>query len=254
MVEPGEGRDAEIPSHVWPKRGGLAIWSDFSEQRHVIARVSPNSPLRVLGDQQRFFRVAIPPNDVQGYVLRDAVGPSREEAARLAKMELDEASTNVDSEAWIPVDETQPYASFGRRAAGYVIDTAIAVAVGYVGGILLLAALLPATYTQSERDTASLQASLAMGIILVAYQWIANAYGGTAGKWIVGIRLVADDTGMAPGLRRSGIRYLMSIVSNLAFGLGYYAAAWNSENKTWHDRGAGTAVVPRNRARRRSTA
>jgi uncharacterized RDD family membrane protein YckC len=230
-------------TYVWPKRGGVAIWSHLNESRELIARVGLASPLRVLADHERYYQVAIPPDDATGFVLKDAVAASREEAARSAQAEVDQASAYVDSEEWTPAHEQQPYASFGPRAVGFLLDWAGNLVVALAATLVLYPLLLPDDYTQSELDSARLRVTLTVTVLLVLYRWIADSYGGTLGKRIVGIRLIADTTGEVPGLRRGGIRLLASVLSGLCLWLGY---VMDQNGKTWHDRTAGTSVVPNN--------
>ena len=231
---------------VWPKRDGVAIWSQLDESRELIARVGLASPLRLLADHERYYRVAVPPNDVTGYVLKDAVAETREEAARSARAEIDQASAYVDSEEWTPAKEQPSHASFGRRAVGFLLDWAGNLAVAFAAPLVLYPLLLPDPDTQSELDSARLTVTLTVTALLVAYRWIADSFGGTLGKRLVGIRVIADATGDAPGLRRGGIRFLVSILSGLCLWLGY---VMDQKGKTWHDRTAGTSVVPRRNAK-----
>jgi|CXWL01.1.fsa_nt_gi uncharacterized RDD family membrane protein YckC len=247
-MEPDETTNtSSVPTHVWPKHGGLAVWSQISEQRELIARVAVDAPLRVLAEHERYYEVAFPPHEAPGFVLKDAVAQSREEAVRRAQAEAEQASAYVDAEEWTPGAERQPYASFGRRAVGFLLDWAGNLVVALAATLVLYTLLLPDYYTQNELDSARLKVSLTVAALLVPYLWISDSYGGTLGKRIVGIRVIADATGEAPGLRRGGIRFLMSILSRLCLWLGY---VMDQNGKTWHDRAAGTIVVPRRNAKK----
>lgn len=80
------------------------------------------------------------------------------------------------------------------------------------------------------------------------YDWLMVAYnnGQTVGKIALRIKVARPDGSFVDsGVAAS--RAAMEIVSGLALGLGYLWAAWDPENKTWHDMVADTRVfrVPR---------
>ena len=70
----------------------------------------------------------------------------------------------------------------------------------------------------------------------------ATGSGGTPAMRGIGLRSV-DAAGHPPGWRRGLKRTAASWLSAAALGLGYLAAAWHPEKRTWHDRIAGTWVV-----------
>lgn len=129
---------------------------------------------------------------------------------------------------------TGDLADFWVRLAAYVVDWVIVMfsiplmlsfwsgaSVSVYGLVLVLLPFLPS-----------------------AYFWIGNSLGGTAGKRVTGLAVV-DEAGHAPGLARGLVRYLVSIASGLALGLGYLWMIWDAEKQTWHDKAAGTYVVRR---------
>jgi uncharacterized RDD family membrane protein YckC len=134
-------------------------------------------------------------------------------------------------------------ASFGIRLGGFVIDVIIGYAISFA---LALAVLLMAYDSEQTTDEfESLQgAATLIGIVGVyTYRWVFDSLGGTLGKRIVGLRLIDDNTGEAPGFGSGLIRTFISFFSGIPLALGYLWAAWDDETKTWHDKAAGTSVV-----------
>jgi uncharacterized RDD family membrane protein YckC len=76
------------------------------------------------------------------------------------------------------------------------------------------------------------------------YYVVGYSLGGTLGALAVGLR-IETEAGEQPGYWRGLVRWFMSILSFLAFGLGYLCATWDPKKRTWHDMAAGTLVVKR---------
>lgn len=68
--------------------------------------------------------------------------------------------------------------------------------------------------------------------------------GQTVGKKALGIRVIDFATGGPIGNGRAFIRYIGRIVSGLVIYLGYLWMLWDPEKQTWHDKMAGSVVVP----------
>jgi uncharacterized RDD family membrane protein YckC len=121
-------------------------------------------------------------------------------------------------------------AGFGSRLGGLLID-----------GLVLL---VPNLIVQS---TSSLVASWIMGVaIRLAYEvyFIASPSGQTVGMRALGIRAIDAQTGGRVDYGRAFVRVLMSYVSGIPCALGYLWMLWDPERQTWHDKVAGTYVVP----------
>ena len=86
----------------------------------------------------------------------------------------------------------------------------------------------------------------ALVISLGYYTYFHGKTGQTPGDAVMSIRVVdfRDGTGEPIGYGRALGRALMSIVSALVFLLGYLWMLWDSEKQTWHDKVAGSVVVP----------
>ena len=123
-----------------------------------------------------------------------------------------------------------PRAGFWLRFAGALID-AILLAIVTVP---LQLAVEPALYYAI---------SLPIGI---AYYTLleGGAKGQTVGKMAVGVRVYDLANGGSIGYGRAFIRYIGRIVSSLPLGLGYFWMLWDKEKQTWHDKFAGSVVVP----------
>jgi uncharacterized RDD family membrane protein YckC len=73
---------------------------------------------------------------------------------------------------------------------------------------------------------------------------IGSPRGQTVGAMALKIRVVSLATGGPIGYARSVIRYVVSIFSGLVVFLGYFWMLWDREKQTWHDKAAGSVVVP----------
>jgi uncharacterized RDD family membrane protein YckC len=85
---------------------------------------------------------------------------------------------------------------------------------------------------------------LAFLLLIVAYYIALEALGGTAGKRLLGLRII-DAAGRPPGLRASVIRNALRIVDSLPVGyvLGALLVATSAERTRLGDRLAGTRVI-----------
>ena len=125
-----------------------------------------------------------------------------------------------------------PRAGFWRRFGAYLID---AILLGIPYGILI--AIAPD----------------AVGVIYVLWLILQIAYyvvleggpkGQTVGKMALGIRVYDLKQGGPIGYGRGFIRWIGRIPSGLLLLLGYFWMLWDKENQTWHDKFAGSVVVP----------
>lgn len=56
---------------------------------------------------------------------------------------------------------------------------------------------------------------------------------------------VVDDTGKPPDWKRSGIRFLASLLSAAALGLGFWISLFRKDRACWHDQVSGTRLLRR---------
>jgi len=68
--------------------------------------------------------------------------------------------------------------------------------------------------------------------------------GQTFGKMVCGIRVFDLARGGPIGYGRAFIRYISRLLSLVVFLLGYFWMLWDKEKQTWHDKFAGSVVVP----------
>ena len=123
-----------------------------------------------------------------------------------------------------------PRASFFRRLGAALLD---GILVGVVTGVL--EAII-------GRGIGSLVA-IVVGIAYYAYLE-GSASGQTMGKKALGIRVYDLRHGGPIGFSRGVIRYFARILSTIPLLLGYFWMLWDGEKQTWHDKLAGSVVVP----------
>jgi uncharacterized RDD family membrane protein YckC len=74
------------------------------------------------------------------------------------------------------------------------------------------------------------------------YDWLTTGlFGATAGKWVLGLRVV-DNEGRRIGILRAGVRSLGKVLSTIPLGFGYLFAAITVSRQTFHDFLAETRV------------
>jgi uncharacterized RDD family membrane protein YckC len=127
-------------------------------------------------------------------------------------------------------DPSGPRASFFRRLGAALLD---GILLGIVTGVI--EAIV-------GRNLGGL-VSLAIGIAYYGYLE-GGETGQTLGKKALGIRVLDLRGGGSIGFSRGVIRYFARILSALPIFLGYFWMLWDSENQTWHDKLAGSVVVP----------
>ena len=67
--------------------------------------------------------------------------------------------------------------------------------------------------------------------------------GATAGKRIVGLRVVDAQTGGPIGFGRAAVRRVVYVLGGLILYFGWLWMFTNSRRQTWHDKAAGSLVV-----------
>jgi uncharacterized RDD family membrane protein YckC len=134
---------------------------------------------------------------------------------------LDQESSSIPSER----------SGFWRRFAAALID---GLAVGVATTIL--------------RVILGFAAGEGIGILLAFgyYTYFHGRTGQTPGDAVMSIRVIdfRDRTGQPIGYGRAFVRCLVSIVSGFVILLGYLWMLWDGEKQTWHDKAAGSVVVP----------
>ncbi len=128
-------------------------------------------------------------------------------------------------------------ARFSDRFLAYLIDT-LPFSVGAAATVAVLLGPL------AKAPTLKLLASVAVAwlSLICVYQFIGNLNGGTIGKRLLGLRVVARGGGL-PGFFPSLIRVLVWLIGSTAGSFGFLVALCNRENRTLHDYASGTVVV-----------
>ena len=123
-------------------------------------------------------------------------------------------------------------AGFWRRFAAALVD---GVLLGIVSAILV-----GVTSATTGRAVGGL-----VGLVYFVFLE-GSASGQTIGKKALGIRVYDFRGGTANGIGygRAIIRYFGRIVSAIPILLGYFWMIWDKEKQTWHDKFAGSVVVP----------
>ncbi len=129
-------------------------------------------------------------------------------------------------------------ARFSDRFVAYLLD-AVPFAAGASATVWAL--LGPLAKTPTPELLALVGASWAT--LLFAYQLFGNLSGGTVGKRMMGLRVVARVDGNAPGFTSSLVRALTWLLGTPLGSFGFLIALFNRENRALHDFLSGTVVV-----------
>lgn len=128
-------------------------------------------------------------------------------------------------------------ARFSDRFLAYLLDT-VPFGAGTAATVWIL--LGPMAKPPTPELLAFVGASWVT--LVFAYQLFGNLNGGTVGKRLLGMRLVARD-GSAPGFARSLVRALVWLIGTSLASFGFLVALFNRENRALHDYMSGTVVV-----------
>ncbi len=128
-------------------------------------------------------------------------------------------------------------ARFSDRFVAYLLDT-IPFGAGAAATVWVLLGPL------AKPPTPELLALIGAGWVtaVFAYQLVGNLNGGTIGKRLLGLRVVARDGGPL-GFMRSLIRAAVWLVGSTAGSFGFLVALFNRENRTLHDYASGAVVI-----------
>jgi uncharacterized RDD family membrane protein YckC len=130
-----------------------------------------------------------------------------------------------------PATVTSARAGFWRRFAGSFVD---AILLGVVSTILRL-----------------ILNDVGVGLTFIVdfgyFTYFHGSTGQTPGDAALSIRVVDKQGGGPIGYPRAFVRCLVSIVSGLVFGLGYFWMLWDPEKQTWLDHAATSLVIPADR-------
>jgi len=125
-------------------------------------------------------------------------------------------------------------ALYGARVFAFVVDW------GIVAGI----AVVFANQMKETRELALLGAPL---IGFLYFSFLMMLSGRTIGKYIVGIKVIDENTGVKPGFYVSVGRTAAIFVSMVFLMAGFLAPYFDSKSRSWHDILSGTRVIYRKR-------
>ena len=130
------------------------------------------------------------------------------------------------------------YVGFWQRLAAFLID-----------GLLVFAIYGPIVIMAFGTDYFSLDVprywDLASGLIIAVTTLLFWRYqGATPGKIAIAARIVDAESGGPPSTGRLVVRLLAYIVSALPLYLGFLWIAFDRRKQGWHDKIAGTVVIP----------
>lgn len=142
------------------------------------------------------------------------------------------------------------YASFGKRAVAYIIDSII---VGLIAGIPIGCLIaITTTFAMQMSEEAYIIAIIAAsligtlwaviaGILYFAIMW--SRTGQTLGKKWLGIKVVTAEW-IPPSFWRAAGRAIIGYwLSDLVFGLGFLWMLWDDYQQCWHDKLFSTYVI-----------
>jgi uncharacterized RDD family membrane protein YckC len=122
-----------------------------------------------------------------------------------------------------------PRADTGKRFLAYLIDVVIILVP-----LFILIAIAPGL---------GRLVGFVAGLAYFVY-FDGSPSGQTVGKHVMGIRVVDFQTGGSLDYGKAFVRAVGRIVAGFLCGLGYFWAIWDPQHQGWHDKIAGTVVVP----------
>jgi Mce-associated membrane protein len=155
----------------------------------------------------------------------------------------------------VPLEYRGPaFASWGKRVAASVLDSAIGAAVTFLafGDVPVDVPFMGATFLTPEGGNAPAISFTDSGwVVGAAVTMMAmQAYlGVTPGKLAAGIAVVGDRDARPIGLLRTVVRWFAHILDSILL-IGYLRPLWNAERRTFADTIMGTIVLDTRRPRR----
>lgn len=142
---------------------------------------------------------------------------------------------------------TPVYATWGRRVAARLIDWVFTLLV-FVPVLVATCAAVAAVVGADIAVVVLIAVYLDLGLWELVYYLVGASHGQTVGKRLVGIRVCREDgSRLGPGLAFG--RQLASLISTLAFMIGWLAPLWTPKRQTWQDQMTNTIVIEDRSAR-----
>ena len=122
-----------------------------------------------------------------------------------------------------------PRAGFWQRFAATFVD-----------GIILF---IPSVIVEAALKGPGQGVAILMAGAYFTY-FMGAARGQTPGQSALGIRVISFQDGNTIGHGRAFVRWIGSYISAICLFLGYFWMLWDREKQCWHDKLAGSVVVP----------
>lgn len=138
------------------------------------------------------------------------------------------------------------YATFGRRAAAYVIDAIPYLIIAAIGYVWAVAAISAAWRGYTTGLSLSYLLLLFGPLIYVVVLWVMAAKGNSPGNAILGIRVVREANGAFPGAGLGlGRLLLKGLLIGITFYIGGFSPLWDKtgRRKGWWDSACNTVVL-----------
>lgn len=139
------------------------------------------------------------------------------------------------------------YADIGKRFVASFIDGVLMGIVNFVLGLIISAALLASGQASAGAEFGSqfISPLLSLSLSVGYYVYFIGKTGQTPGKMAMKIKVVKAVDNSVPGYTTAFLREVVGkSISALVFTLGYLWVLWDSKKQGWHDKIAGTIVVP----------
>jgi uncharacterized RDD family membrane protein YckC len=155
------------------------------------------------------------------------------------------ATASVDHSSDSSAERTVTVIGFGQRLVAAVIDAVIVVVLSLILGaiasfvILIIAGIV----TPQQSVPTDFVVALCVAVFSVGYYvWSWSKSGQTAGKALLGIKVIGTDGKPVSG-GKAFLRYIGYIVSGIVISLGFLWITFDRKRQGWHDKIAGTYVV-----------
>jgi uncharacterized RDD family membrane protein YckC len=130
-------------------------------------------------------------------------------------------------------------ATYGQRVAGHLIDIGIPAALFAVA---IIAGLMTRNWAIVFL-VHGLATIATVAFVVWNCGWYQGRSGQSLGKRVLGIQLIAVDTGQPVGVGRSFGRQVAHLIDGLPLALGYLWPLWDERHQTFADKMCGTLVV-----------
>lgn len=142
----------------------------------------------------------------------------------------------------LPPRPPNPYASWIKRVAAYLIDSLLVTVAYFPAFIGMIVA------AGDGSDAAGVGLTVVGGVLaLVVFVWNtclrAGRTGYSVGKSVLGIKLVGDESRTPIGPGRAFLRYLCHVVDAIPLYLGYLWPLWDAKRQTFSDKIMRTVVL-----------